>query len=64
MATRQVLETAADEDLAPLQQFIGIGELHILFCQEWAKMFVALLQRRVLECFIGARLRFSGSDFV
>ena len=54
MTARQVLQTTADQDAAALPRFVGIGEIHILFCQQRAQMFVDLLQRGVLESFIGA----------
>jgi hypothetical protein len=44
MAARQVLQTAADQDATAVPRFIGIGEIHILFRQERAQMFVDLLQ--------------------
>ena len=64
MAARQVLQTAADQDAAALLRFVGIGEIHILFCQERAQVFVDLLQGGVFECFIGALLRLPLFDFV
>jgi hypothetical protein len=49
MAARQVRETAADQDIAALPRFVRIGEIHILFRQERAQMFVDFLQRGMFE---------------
>ena len=57
MAAWQVLQTAPDQDVVALPQFVGIGEIHIFFRQERAQMFVDLLQRSVFEGFIRALLR-------
>jgi hypothetical protein len=43
---------------------VGIGEIHSLFQQERAQMFVDLLQGGVFEGFVGAFLRFSLLDFI
>ena len=47
-----------------LPRFVGIGEIHLLFQQERAQMFVDLLQRGVFEGFVGAFLRLSLVDFI
>jgi hypothetical protein len=52
MAARQVLQAAADQDATALPRLIGIGEIHVLFCQERAQMSVDFLQRGVFERFI------------
>ena len=62
MAARKVLQTATDQDAAVLR-FVGIGEIHILFRQERAQMFVDLFQRGVSEGFIGAPLGLPFLDF-
>src|SRR5215471_15378245 len=56
MAAWQVLQTAADQNAVALARFIGIGEIHLLFGQQRAQMFVDLLERRVFEGFNGASL--------
>src|SRR5215471_6858073 len=56
MAARQVLQPAADQDAAAPARFVGIGEIHPLFRQQRAQMFVDLLERRVFEGFIRAIL--------
>ena len=64
MAARQVLQPAADQNAAGRLRFVGIGEIHLLFHQEWAQMFVDLLERGVVEGLIGALLGFPVLDFV
>ncbi len=64
MATRQVLQTATDQDATALPGFIGIGEIHLRFRQERAQMLVDLLKGRVFEGLIAALLRFPFVDFV
>ena len=64
MAAGQVLEAAADQEAAADPGFVRIGEVHLLFRQERAQMFVDLLQRRVFEGFVGALLWFPTVDFV
>jgi hypothetical protein len=64
MAARQVLQTAANQDVDALLPFVGIREIHVFFCQERAQMFVDLLQRGVFECLIATLLGFSFVDFV
>ena len=49
IAAREVLQTATDPDRPALPRFVGIGEVHLLFRQERAQVFVDLLQRRVFE---------------
>ena len=60
----EVVLALVDQDAAALQRFVGIGEIHILFHQERAQMFVDLLQRGVLEGFKGSLLGVSLLDFV
>ena len=64
MAARQVLQTAADQDFAALPRFVGVGEIHVFFCQKRAQMFVDLFEGSVFKYFIGAPLRLFGFDFV
>src|SRR5215470_570004 len=49
MAARQMLQTAADQDAAALAGFIGIREVHLLFRQKRAQMFVDLLSGAYLK---------------
>jgi hypothetical protein len=64
VAARQVLQTAADQDAATLPRFVGVGEIHLLFREERAQMFVDLLKGSVFESFIGALLGIALLDFV
>jgi hypothetical protein len=64
MAARQVFQTTADYDAAASQRLVGIREVHFLFRQERAQMFIDLLQWRVFEGCTGAVLRFALFDFV
>ena len=64
MAAREVFQPAADQKATALAGFVRIGEVHLLFRQQWAQMFVDLLQRRVFEGFVGALLWFPTVDFV
>src|SRR6516225_540074 len=50
-----MLQPTADQNAA-VPRFIGIGEIHLLFRQERAQMFVDLLERRIFEGFNGASL--------
>src|SRR6516225_1210906 len=51
MAARQMFQPAADHNAAASSGFVGIGQIHRFFHQEWAQIFVDLLQRRVFEDF-------------
>jgi hypothetical protein len=42
MTAGQVLQTTTDQNAAALQRFIGIGEVHFLFRQKRAQMFVVV----------------------
>src|SRR5215470_1995738 len=63
MAAWQVLQPAADQDAAALLRLVRIGEIHLLFRQQWAQMSVDLLQGRVLERCIAALLPLPVLDF-
>jgi len=55
-AARHVLQTAADQNAAAVPRFIGIGEIHLLFRQQRAQMFIDLFERGVFEGFKGTVL--------
>jgi hypothetical protein len=58
-----VPQTAADQDTAALLQLVGIREIHLLFRQKWAQMFVDLLERSLTERSGAALLRPPFPDF-
>ena len=63
MTAGQVLQTATDQDATTLARFIGIGQIHLLFCQQRAQMLVDLFERGVFEGFKDTLLWPSVADF-